>query len=164
MHGKIDFFVEESFFEFFLMKTPLPPICAKGSGLQFVAGGFDDDDFGIHSRWLREFFADGILACHLASMLPRVPIRMVLFHCLAPPDPARKLADCLDLLNLAAKIFFALQAASRVEKHFFEEIVNQGFNLFSLLHSEAVDAFGAFTNKFRAVGFQLVAKRFHNAD
>jgi hypothetical protein len=46
--GKIDFFIEQSFFQF-LDKDAFPADLREWRRLQFVASGFDDDDFGVDS-------------------------------------------------------------------------------------------------------------------
>jgi hypothetical protein len=80
------------------------------------------------------------------------------------PVRQKKLADGFDLLNLAAEIFFAPQAASGVEKYFFQKVVDQRFDLFALFLREAGNPFSAFTNKFGPIRFQFVPKGFHDAD
>ncbi len=57
MNGEIDFFVEEGFFEL-LDEDAFTANLREGCGLQFVSGGFDDDDFGVDPGDLENFFAN----------------------------------------------------------------------------------------------------------
>ena len=55
------------------------------------------------------------------------------------------------LLNFAAQIFFALQAARGIEQHFLEKLIDQGFDLFALLGREAGNAVSTLANELRRV-------------
>jgi hypothetical protein len=57
VNGEIDFLVEKSLFKF-LDEDAFAADLNERSRLQFVAGGFDDNDFGVHSGGLENFFAD----------------------------------------------------------------------------------------------------------
>jgi hypothetical protein len=57
MDSKVDFLVKEGFFEF-LGKYAFAADLGKRRLLEFVAGGLDDDDFGVNSGGLEDFLAD----------------------------------------------------------------------------------------------------------
>jgi len=157
MDGKIDLLAEKSFFKF-LDEHPFAADLREGSGLQFVASSLDHDDFDVHSGGFENLPAHEFglpFGEHAPTSADTDG-----FHRLVSPVRQKKLADGFDLLNLAAEVFFALQAASGVEKYFFQKVVDQRFDLFALFLREAGNPFSAFHEQIRRDPLSICAEGF----